>query len=143
MRAQDIHWHIYPKAQIKPELHGNLIYILEVPAFAGAPVLRDVFDPTGLEFPATARRRISSLFDTHYNGIVYVGLSKTAVYDVMLYDPVLLNDDTDFAFYNRQIVANARNFFLTNPNNNEVVAAEQRIAPSISKLIEPHHLAAE
>jgi len=51
-----------------------------------------------------------------YHGILYAGISKAAVYELMLSDPMMIKQDADYALYNGDIVANARNFLLLDPN---------------------------
>jgi len=124
----EIYWHVYTQDQVKPELRGNLIYILEVPSFPGSPILRDIFDPTGRQFPSATAARLRALIDSSYHGIMYRGVNKAAVYDVMLQDPVLLKHDPEFAIYNKAILAKARDFFLKQPQHNFNVRAEQVVA---------------
>ena len=115
MRLPHLSWHIYPQEQIRPELGGNLAFVLEVPWSPNSPVLRNIFDPTGTEFPR-ASFRLLNLERQDHHGILYAGVNRAAVCDLMLSDPQLLNEAPDYALYNRQIVANARNFFLLDPN---------------------------
>jgi len=116
MRAHHIYWHIYPQDQIKPELRGGLIFVLEVPWEAGSPVVRDIVDTTGRDFPARTRFKFPSLPRPDYHGIMYVGVNKPAVYDLMLLDPQIIPENPDYSRYNAGIIANARNFFLRDPN---------------------------
>ncbi len=156
MKRLDVYWHIYPRDQIKPELRGNLIYLLEIPALPGAPVVRQIVDPRGLDFPkrvsencqqnvgADVRRRISGherlvfrlltwgptsfqtradhprfpappLWSAAHHAILYQGVSKAAADDRMLLDPSIQRADPRFAFYNRDLICNSRQFFLVDP----------------------------
>ncbi len=90
--------------------------VLEVPWLPGSPVLRNIFDPTGRDFPRISPPTFSSWMSAQHHGIVYAGLNKSAVYDLMLSDPQISKTDPDYAVYNREIVANARNIFLLDPN---------------------------
>jgi len=116
VRSPHVYWHVYPREQIKPELRGDLLCMIEVPWTPGSPVVRDIVDPTGRDFPNQAVSRFPALMRADHHGILYAGVSKTAVNDLMLTDPQLLPIDSAYSFYNRQIVSNARNFFLLDPN---------------------------
>ena len=115
MRPSDVYWHIYRRDEIKPELQGRMIYVLEIPRLPGCPVLRHVFDPLGRDFPDDSNERIWSLMSTLRHGIIYNGISKEAAYDVMLTDPKILKEDSRFLLYNHEIVCNSRKFFLAEP----------------------------
>ena len=116
MRPAHLYWHIYPRHQIRLELRGNLLFVLEVPWVAGCPVLRNIFDRTGRDFPRKPVGRFPEFTRSEHHGIIYAGVNKAAVYDLMLSDPPMSNTDTDYALYNQSIVASARNFFLIDPN---------------------------
>jgi len=117
MRPSDVYWHIYRRDEIRLELQGRLIYVLEIPRVPGCPVLRHVFDPLGREFPSDSRHRISGLITGLRHGIIYHGVSKAAAYDVMLTDPRILKGDKRFVLYNHEIICNSRIFFLAEPNH--------------------------
>ena len=110
------YWHIYPQTQIKHGLHGGLVCVLEVPWRASKPVVRCVLDPAGLDFPGQKALTFPSLLSPDHHGVMYVGVSKTAVCDLMLTDPPMMADQPDYTLYNRQIISRARNFFLVDPN---------------------------
>ena len=116
MKSAGIFWHIFRREQIKPPLHGHLVYLLEVPPTPGWPVVRNVFDPTGQDFPANIRQKLRAALGRRHNGIVYDGVSKAAAYGLLLVDPVIGTDDPGFVYYNQQVVCNSRLFFLANPN---------------------------
>ena len=116
MRPAHIYWHIYPEEQIRPEFRGRLTLVLEVPWVPGSPVVRNIFDATGRDFPRTNAPTFSALLSTKHHGILYAGINKNAVYDLMLSDPPINQKDVDYVSYNREIVANARNLFLRDPN---------------------------
>ena len=116
MRSPHLYWHIYPQQQIRAELRGNLLLVLEVPWAAWTPVLRNIFDPAGRDFPRIDSETFLSFMQSEHHGILYAGLSKPAVYDLMLADPPMPNRDADYALYNHEIVARARNYFLVDPN---------------------------
>jgi hypothetical protein len=116
MRPSDVYWHIYRRDQIKPQLQGRLIYVLEIPRVPGCPVLRHVFDPLGRDFPSDSRQRIAKLITALRHGVIYHGISKAAAYDVMLTDPQILQGDRRFLLYNHEIICNSRLFFLLEPN---------------------------
>lgn len=115
MKPMDVYWHIYSRDQIKLELRGRLIYLLEIPSAPGSPVMRHVFDPDGREFPANSRQRVMALLSNLQHGIVFDGVSKHSVYDVLLYDPKIRREDPLFLAYNRGIISNSRTFFLNDP----------------------------
>jgi hypothetical protein len=117
MRPSDVYWHIYRREQIKPQLQGRLIYVLEIPRVPGCPVLRHVFDPLGRDFPSDSRHRIATLMSALRHGIIYHGVSKAAAYDVMLTDPRILKGDKRFLLYNHEIICNSRAFFLVQPSH--------------------------
>src|ERR1041384_8666266 len=101
MKPADVFWHIYRRDQIKPPLHGHLVYLLEVPPAPGSPVVRNVFDPTGQDFPANIRQRIRAALTRRHHGIVYEGVSKAAAYGLLLVDPPIRKDDPRFLRYNQ------------------------------------------
>jgi len=110
----NVYWHIYRRHQIKPELRGHLVYLLEVAKQPGLPALRHVFDPTGRDFPI-GTRQAATLLRRLPNGIVYRGINKEAVYEILLRDPPITLDDPQFTEYNRRIICNSREFFLIEP----------------------------
>ncbi len=112
MRKPDVYWQIYRQDQIKPQWRGRLIYVLEIPRIPGTPVLRHVFDPTGGEFPRGEGQR-NNLLRRLPHGIIYEGVNRTAVFEVMRFDPRISPQDPAFIFYNRKVVHNSRRFFLT------------------------------
>lgn len=116
MRSAHLYWHIYPQHQIRLELRGRLAFVLEVPWAVGCPVVRNIFDPTGRDFPRTNPEVFSGSLRPEHHGILYAGVNKAAVYELMLSDPAMLTGGSDYALYNREIVANARNFLLIDPN---------------------------
>ncbi len=116
MRSSHLYWHLYPQDQIKAELRGGLTCVLEVPWVSGSPVLRDIIDPSGCDFPGGCPAHFPTLRHADHHGILYSGVNKMAVFDLMLTDPRMLPDDSDYSLYNRQIISNARNFFLLDPN---------------------------
>jgi len=115
MKPSDVYWHIYRRDEIKPELQGRMVYVLEIPRTPGCPVLRHVFDPLGRDFPADCRPRVLGLVTNLRHGLVYEGVSKAAAYDVMLTDPRILKSDSQFLLYNHEIICNSRKFFLSEP----------------------------
>jgi len=116
MRSAHLYWHIYSQDQIRPEWRGPLAFVLEVPWVTGNPVVRNVFDPTGRDFPRTNPNGLAGSLRGEHHGILYAGVNKAAVYELMLSDPAIRTEDADYSLYNREIVANARNFFLIDPN---------------------------
>jgi hypothetical protein len=111
----DTHWHIYESEQIKPEHRGKLVYVLEIPRNPGPPVMRDVFDPIGREFPSNTRERLVAVLSEADHGIIIKGVSKAAVYAVMELDPPMLRTDSEFLDYNRRIVRNSIDYFVREP----------------------------
>lgn len=116
MRRPDVFWHIYANDQIKAALRGHLVYVLEIPPVPGSPVIRDIFDPTGQDFQAESLARAAHFVNSRSHGIIYRGVSKSAVYDLISFDPPVSGDDPQFTMYNRKVIANSRSFFLSNPN---------------------------
>ena len=115
-RSAHIYWHIYPEEQIRLEFRGRLVLVLEIPWLPGSPVIRHIFDATGRDFPPIDPSSFSALMSAKHHGILYMGVNKEAVCELMLSDPPITKDDADYAFYNREIVANARNLLLLDPN---------------------------
>jgi len=116
MSSLHVYWHLYAQNQIKPHLRGRLICVLEVPWVAGTPVVRDIFDPSGNDFPGQRDLPFPALRRANHHGILYAGVSKEAVYELMLNDAQMVPEDPTYAKYNHQIVSGARNFFLLDPN---------------------------
>ena len=121
-RPVDIHWHIYSRDQIRPEYRGRLIYVLELAACVHAPILQEVFDPDGREFPAPTRERFSALIEAGYHTVVYAGLNKPAVDELMAQNPELLCADLDFRHFNRHLLLAARYSLLLDPVRSEAGA---------------------
>jgi hypothetical protein len=111
----DVYWHVFGREEIRGELRGNLVYVLEIPRTAGAPVLRHAFDPTGREFPV-GNRQMKALLRRLPHGIIFQGLNRTAIYDVLLSDPRITCEDPQFILYNRQLIRNSQEFFLIHPD---------------------------
>jgi hypothetical protein len=130
MKSPVLYWHIYTRDQIRPEHRGNLVYVLELPATGCAPVLRDIFDPSGIDFPNAAQPRLRALLESGYHGILYIGLNKAAVYEVMAEDPQILQDDRDFSHYNCELLKNARQFFLSAPERFAELSVEKLFSAS-------------
>ncbi|MGA2660686.1 MAG: hypothetical protein ABSH34_24630 [Verrucomicrobiota bacterium] len=126
MKPPNVYWHVYPRTQIKPTLRGNLIYVLEVPVAAGSPVIRDIIDPSERDFPCHHTTWFPTPGQSQRRGIVFSGVSKAAVYDVMLFDPRISNDDVGLTRYNAGIVVNARSFFLIAPEH------DLRVMPALA-----------
>jgi hypothetical protein len=116
MNSPHLYWHIYPQKQIRAELRGNLFLVLEVPWAARTPVLRNMFDPDGRDFPRINSGTFLSFIQSEHHGILYAGVNKPAVCNLMLADPQMPNRDADYALYNHEIVRRARNYFLVDPN---------------------------
>jgi len=127
MKSREVWWHVYRKVQIRPELRGRLSYVLDIPRTPGSPVIRHIFDPSGKDFPRCTIVRVRKLLETPHHGIVYLGVSKEAVYDVILSDPAIHRRDSDFILYNRDLVCNARKFFLCRPEQGFHAVPEQTL----------------
>jgi hypothetical protein len=111
----DVYWRIYRPDRIKPQLRGNLIFVLEIPAEPSSPVVRHIFDPSGMDFPAQPRRGITRLLAQQRHGIVFDGVSKAAVDELMLSNPEMRKSNSQLELFHRDLVGNSRRFFLTNP----------------------------
>ena len=116
MSSPHVYWHIYPQNQIRNNLRGELICVIEVPWVSGSPVFRDIIDPAGQDSRSQTEVRFPALLRPNHHGIMYIGVNKPAVYKLMLTDPQMEPEDANYAVYNRQIITNARNFFLLDPN---------------------------
>lgn len=115
MRAPNQYWHIYRPEQIKPELRGGLILILEMPGVTGSPVLRHLFE---MRQAGDGGREVSGPpLARGTNRIVFAGVTEAAVCDLMMSDPPIRRDDVGYASYNRQVVRNARQFLLKEPEH--------------------------
>lgn len=115
MRALNQYWHIYRPDQIKPELRGGLILILEMPASTGSPVLRHLFE---MRQKGDGTHEVSGPpLARGTNRIVFAGVAENAIYDLMLSDPAIRRDDVGYTSYNRQVVRNARQFLLQEPEH--------------------------
>jgi len=112
MKTLDVYWHIYPRAQIKPGFRGHLICVLEVPPVPGFPVLRSVLDTTDREFPIAGREALATMLEGRHHGLVFAGVCKSAILELITLDPVIREERPRFASYNRELVHNARHFLL-------------------------------
>jgi hypothetical protein len=117
MATRGVYWHIYPPHQIKPELRGHLLCILAIPGSGNSPVIRDVVDPSGRDFPRFPQIKITDFVNGPHHGIVFQGVSREALYEVISLDPPIDRADVTCSGYNRQIVDNCRKFFLRNPGH--------------------------
>ena len=115
MKKLDVYWHLYRKDQIKPEFQGWLICVLEMPPVPGLPVLRNILDPNGRDFPIAGREALASLWEGRHHGVIFEGVCKSAIFDLVSQDPVIQEECPRFARYNREIVQNARQFLLADP----------------------------
>ena len=118
MKRFDVYWHIYRRQQIKPEVRGYLICVLELPPATGLPVLRNILDPTGRDFPIAGPGALAALLEFRHHAVVFEGVCKSAVYDLVTLDPVIREERPQFMSYNREIVRNARQFLLADPDRN-------------------------
>ena len=116
MKPFDVYWHIYRRDQIKPKFRGYLICVLEVPPATGLPVLRNILDPTGRDFPIAGPGALAALREFRHHAVVFEGVCKSAVYDLVAQDPVIREERPQFISYNREIVRNARQFLLADPD---------------------------
>lgn len=112
MKTLDVYWHLYRRDQLKPAFRGHLLCVLEVPPVAGVAVLRNILDPTGRDFPLAGRAALAALWERRHHGIIFEGVCKSAVYELVSLDPVIQEECPRFTSYNREIVRNARQFLL-------------------------------
>lgn len=111
MRKPDVYWHIYRNDHIKPQWRGRLTYVLEIPRTVGTPVLRHAFDPAGEDFPQ-GEEQIINLLQRLQHGIVFCGVNKAAIEQVIRSDPPLSAQEDDFLRYNHALVRNSQALFL-------------------------------
>lgn len=107
------HLHCYPQDQIKPKLRGDLVYALEVPQEPDAPIIRHIFGTNATNFPVLPVHGLLGLAREIGDAVVFLGVSKSAVYGVIEFDPPIRNRSADFAEYNRELVCASQKFFLT------------------------------
>ena len=112
MKTLDVYWHIYRRDQIKPGFRGHLICVLEVPPVPGLPVMRSVLDPTGRDFPIAGREVLAAFLEGRHHGLVFAGVCKSAMLELVTLDPVIREERPRFMSYNRELVQNARHFLL-------------------------------
>ena len=108
-------WQIFCGENIKPAVQGGLVFLLEIPGTPGIPVLRNVFDPLGIQYPANSYERLQALLEMGHHGILFEGVSKAAVEAIMDWEPGLTTEDTSFAVYNRRLVWSSLNLLLCDP----------------------------
>jgi hypothetical protein len=117
MKSLDVYWHVYRRDQIKPEFQGYLICVLEVPSVSGFPVLRNILDPNGRDFPIAGREVLAALWGRRHHGVIFEGVCKSAIFELVALDPMIRVEQPQFASYNRKIILNARQFLLTDPDH--------------------------
>jgi hypothetical protein len=115
MIARHTFWQIFGGDYLKPKLRGDLVYLLEVPGTAGIPVLRNVFDPSGVDFPANSYERLQALLEVGHHGILFEGVSRAAVDALMDWEPPISQNDTEFLVYNRRLIWSSMNLLLAHP----------------------------
>lgn len=116
MSSPHLYWHIYSQRQIRHELRGHLLLVLEVPWIGMTPVVRNILDPQSRDFRLTGTGAFLSFMQREHHGILYAGVNKPAVCELMLADPSMPQGGGDYALYNHEIIARARNYFLLDPN---------------------------
>jgi len=116
MQPFDIYWHIYRRNQIRPELRGNLVCVIEVPPAMGFPVVRNILDPASKDFATTSRQMLAELLERRHHVIIFEGVRKSAFFQLVGHDPVILKERPRFISYNREIIHNARQFLLADPD---------------------------
>jgi hypothetical protein len=134
MIAQQTHthtfWQIFCGENIKPDVQGELLYLLEIPGTTGVPVLRNAFDPAGAEYPSNSYDRLQALLELGHHGIMFDGVSKAAVEALMDWEPPMTREDEQFMVYNRRLVWSSMNLLLCDPFD----ALEQIPAPVVRML---------
>ena len=117
MIAQHTHtfWQIFSGENIKPDIRGDLVYLLEIPGAPGIPVLRNVFDPTGIEYPSNSYDRLQALLEMGHHGILFEGVSKAAIEALMDWEPPITREDAQFVVYNRRLAWSSMNLLLCDP----------------------------
>ena len=133
MIAQQTHttfWQIFCGENIKPDVQGELLYLLEIPGTTGVPVLRNAFDPAGVQYPANSYDRLQALLELGHHGIMFDGVSKAAVEALMDWEPPMTREDDQFMVYNRRLVWSSMNLLLCDP-----VDALEQIPDSIVRLL--------
>jgi len=123
-------WQIFGGENLKPSVQGDLVYLLEIPGTPGIPVLRNVFDPTGIHYPSNSYERLQALLEMGHHGILFEGVNKVTVEDLMDWEPAVTPEDTQFAVYNRRLVWSSLNLLLCDP----VDALEQIPDPVVRML---------
>ena len=111
------YWQIFSGDRIKPKHRGDLVYMLELPGAAGVPILRDVFDHQGEQYPPGSGDRIVALMELGYHGIVFDGLNREAVDSLMAWQPKMRSDDLSFHLYNQCLIWNSMTFLLCEPEH--------------------------
>jgi len=133
MIAQQTHtsfWQIFCGENIKPDVRGELLYLLEIPGTLGVPVLRNAFDPAGTQYPANSYDRLQALLELGHHGIMFDGVSKAAVEALLDWEPPMTREDDQFMVYNRRLVWSSMNLLLCDP----VDALEQIPDPIVRML---------
>jgi hypothetical protein len=116
MKRFDVYWHIYRRDQIRPEYRGNLICVIEVPPAMGFPVVRNILDPACQGFVTVSRQMLAELLQRRHHVIIFEGVRKSAFCQLVSHDPVILKERPRFMSYNREIIHNARQFLLADPD---------------------------
>lgn len=123
-------WQIFCGENIKPNVQGDLIYLLEIPGMPGIPALRNVFDPAGIAYPANSYDRLQALLQLGHHGVLFEGVGKAAVQALMEWEPPITADDPQFVTYNRRLVWSSMSMLLCDPLD----ALEQLPGPLIEML---------
>jgi hypothetical protein len=112
MNSTDMYWQVYRQDKIRPELRGDLIYVIEVPAAPGEPAIRHVWDLTARHFPAEPRQKLAEIISRGHSGVVYQGVSAPPACEAIDCDPSIDPVARSCVSYNREILAASKQFFL-------------------------------
>jgi hypothetical protein len=115
MTTGPVYRRICRQPEIRPEVRGDLLLLLELPFGPALPIIREIYDPFGRRLPRRSRDQVHRRLQRIPAGIFFDGVAAEAVWELILWDPPLGSTDAALANYNAQMLLNACHAFLIDP----------------------------